>query len=208
MRLFCNTPGVIGGRHNMDFFEGAYKGTPPWDIGRPQGELVALAQAGEIKGSVLDVGCGTGENALYLAALGHEVWGVDFAPTAIAKAKRKASRRRLKARFLVADALNLQQLGRTFDTVLDSGLFHSLSDEERPLFLRSLASVLPPGGKYLMLCFSELETGPGGPRRITRAEIKSTFAKGWRIDYIKPAQFESKLHEAGAHAWLASVTRG
>ncbi|MGZ4914859.1 MAG: class I SAM-dependent methyltransferase [Halobacteriota archaeon] len=64
----------------MDFFSSVYEGTPPWDIGHPQREFVQLEEADEIKGSVLDVGCGTGENALYLAERGHEVWGVDFSP--------------------------------------------------------------------------------------------------------------------------------
>ena len=66
--------------YNKDFFESVYHGEQPWDIGRPQKEYIQLEQAGEIVGSVLDVGCGTGENALYLAAHGHEVWGIDFAP--------------------------------------------------------------------------------------------------------------------------------
>ena len=65
------------------FFESAYEGTPPWDIGRPQPEFVRLEAGGEIRGSVLDVGCGTGENALHMAAKGHDVWGIDGAPTAI-----------------------------------------------------------------------------------------------------------------------------
>jgi len=63
----------------MNFFNSAYKGIPPWDIGRPQKEIIRLAEDGEINGTVLDAGCGTGENALYLANLGFEVWGVDAA---------------------------------------------------------------------------------------------------------------------------------
>ena len=82
-------------------FELAYQGKPPWDIGRPQKEYVQLEQAGEIVGSVLDVGCSTGENALYLAEHGHEVWGVDFTPTAIQKAQEKSAQRHLTATFRV-----------------------------------------------------------------------------------------------------------
>ena len=74
----------------MNSFNSAYTGTPPWDIGRPQMEFVHLVKANGIQGSVLDVGCGTGEHSLYLAELGHEVWGVDSAPAAINKAKTKA----------------------------------------------------------------------------------------------------------------------
>jgi methylase of polypeptide subunit release factors len=74
-------------------FDAAYAGIPPWDIGRPQQAYVELAQTGKIHGSVLDVGCGTGEHALYLAHHGHAVWGVDSSPTAIGKAQQKATAR-------------------------------------------------------------------------------------------------------------------
>ncbi len=191
----------------MSWFNYAYEGTPPWDIGRPQGEIVRLTEAGEIKGAVLDVGCGTGENSLFLASKGHEVWGIDAAPLAIEKAKEKAKQRALKATFLVHDALDLESLGREFDTVIDSGLFHTFSDEEREIFAKSLASVLRPGGTYCMLCFSDKEPAGGGPRRISQAEIRSTFRRGWRINYIRETSFEAGFGGHGPRAWLASITR-
>jgi 2-polyprenyl-3-methyl-5-hydroxy-6-metoxy-1,4-benzoquinol methylase len=152
----------------MDFFEEAYHGHPPWDIGRPQKEFVNLEESRAISGDVLDVGCGTGENALYLAGRGHGVWGVDNAPTAIEIARKKARERGLAATFLVTDALNLDRVGRSFDTVIDSGLFHALTDPERPCFVRNLTSVLREGGHYYMLAFSDREPagyGPAGSRR-------------------------------------------
>src|SRR5512136_1873225 len=130
----------------MDFFDSAYKGTPPWDIGRPQKEFVELVRRGEITGSVLDIGCGTGEHALFFAAEGHEVWAIDSAPLAIEKAKAKAAERGIQVHFLVMDALHMSELNRTFSTATDSGLFHTLSDEDRPVFADALASVLSPGG--------------------------------------------------------------
>jgi cyclopropane fatty-acyl-phospholipid synthase-like methyltransferase len=191
----------------MGYFESAYSGVPPWDIGRPQPEFMRLAEAGEIKGSVLDVGCGTGENALYLASLGHEVWGLDFAPAAIEKARPKARERGLEVTLLVWNVLELQGLKRTFDTVIDSGLFHSLTDAERLLFVHSLTAVLEPGGTYFMLCFSEHEPGSWGPRRVTEAEIRVAFGQGWRINYIRQASFESNLPRGPARAWLSSIAR-
>ncbi len=190
-------------------FEEMYSGTPPWDIGRPQKEFVRLEEAGEIAGRVLDVGCGTGENALFLAARGHEVWGVDAAPTAIAKANSKAKGRDIAATFRVHDALALKKLGRTFDTIIDSGLFHTFTDEERPSYSKSLASVLPKKGRYLMMCFNEREPGTWGPRRVTQAEIKSTFREGWRIAWIHAARFEARMEGGGntAQAWLAKIIR-
>lgn len=189
-------------------FESAYRnGTPPWDIGRPQPAIVGLAERGLIGGDVIDVGCGTGENALYLAALGASVVGVDASPTAIARAREKARTRGIKASFLVADALALEGLGRSFDTAIDCGLFHTFPDDDRPAFERGLRSVVRPGGRYALLCFSEAEPGDAGPRRVTQAEIRATFEGAWRIDSIVAERFAARWPGDGAQAWLALLTR-
>src|SRR5438067_8474767 len=75
-------------------FDALYTGTPPWDIGRPQGSLRTVADAGGIRGRVLDAGCGTGEHALMAAALGLDATGIDGSPRAIDLARRKAGHRR------------------------------------------------------------------------------------------------------------------
>ena len=191
----------------MDFFDSAYQGSPPWDIGRPQKEFVELIRKGEVTGSVLDIGCGTGEHALFFAEEGYEVWGVDSAPLAIGKAKEKAAARGLKVQFLVLNALELTRLNRKFDTAIDSGLFHTLSDEDRPVFVNNLATVLSPSGKYFMLCFSEMEPAGYGPRRITKQEIQDSFRDGWSINYIRPAIFESRTRAEGPRAWLSSISK-
>ena len=191
----------------MDFFDSAYQGTPPWDIGRPQKEFVELVRRGEITGSVLDIGCGTGEHALFFAGEGHEVWGIDSAPAAIQKAQEKAAQRGLPVHFCVLDARDLSRLNRTFDTVTDSGLFHTLSDEDRPVFVDNLAAILSPKKNYFMLCFSDREPAGYGPRRITKREIQDSFSDGWTINYIRPAIFESRTRAEGPRAWLSSITK-
>jgi len=191
---------------DMDFFETAYRGRPPWDIGRPQKEFIGLARRGEITGPVLDIGCGTGDNALFFADQGLEVVGIDAVPAAIEKAKAKAAGRP-GVRFLVLDALDLPALNRTFGTVTDCGFFHTLSDEARPLYADNLAAVLPHGGKYFMLCFSELEPAGYGPRRVTQQEIRECFRNGWIIRDIRPAVFEASTRAEGARAWLSLVQK-
>jgi SAM-dependent methyltransferase len=187
-------------------FEEAYLSLPPWDIGRPQGEIIRLAEEGEIPGTVLDAGCGTGENALFLAGRGHEVTGIDAAGTAIRKAKEKSRERRVSTVFLEWDALEISRLGNRFDTVIDCGLFHVFSDEERPLYVEGLRSVLVPGGIFRMLCFSEMEPGDWGPRRVTQQEIREAFGRGWKVASIREARFETNLGPEGCRAWLSSIT--
>ena len=192
--------------HTPGEFETFYAGTPPWDIGRPQPAFSKLAESGAVRGRVLDVGCGTGEHALMAAGLGLEGVGVDTAPTAIASAKRKAEERGRAARFLVANALELGTLGEQFDTVLDCGLFHVFEDEDRAAFVKSLAAAVRPGGRYFMLCFSDRQAGDYGPRRVTQAEIRASFERGWKVDSIEAAPLEI-VEGPAIQAWLASITR-
>jgi cyclopropane fatty-acyl-phospholipid synthase-like methyltransferase len=184
-----------------------YAGAPPWDIGRPQPAFLELADAGALQGRVLDVGCGTGEHALMAAARGLDATGIDAAPSAIAIAQAKAHERGLSVRFFVWNALELDSLDERSDTVLDSGLFHVFGDDDRARFVDSLAAVTAPGARYHMMCFSDRQPGDWGPRRVSREEIRSSFARGWRVDSIEAATFDVTLDPAGVQAWLAAITR-
>lgn len=203
---YWSSPAHTPAEDTDDRLDDAAIGTVPWDIGRPQPAFISLAASQQIRGPVLDVGCGTGENAIYMAGLGFDVTGIDSSRAAIETARDKARLRNVRANFRVVDALDLACLGTTFETVIDSGLFHVLTDDERLRFPASLAAVLRPGGTYFMLCFSDQETREG-PRRISQAEIRATFQTGWTIRYIHAATFETRIHEGGAKAWLASITR-
>jgi len=188
-------------------FDEMYMGVPPWDIGRAQPEVVRLADAGGFAGPVIDVGCGTGENALELASRGLDVLGIDASPRAIGAATAKASERGSSAQFLVADALQLGSLARRFASVLDCGVFHVFEDDERPVYVASLAAALEPGGVLQLLCFSDLQPGTFGPRRVTQQEIRESFADGWDVREIAPVTFVTNLPELQANAWRATIAR-
>ena len=197
--------------HDHSSFESLYTGQPRWEIGRPQKALLDVAD--QITGSILDSGCGTGENALYFARRGHNVTGIDFLAEPISLARQKATERGLTVTFLVMDALALIDFPEVFDTVIDSGLFHVFSDDDRRRYIDGLASVLKPGGNLFLLCFSDGEPGTQGPRRVSEKEIRDTFADGWAVESIKPSRYEVRpdpndvsFKDGGPKAWFVVVS--
>lgn len=198
--------------HSQDTFETMYAGKPPWDIGKPQPVFVAVAD--RVTGDVLDAGCGTGENALFFAGRGHAVLGIDFLEGPIQQARRKAQERGLNAEFARMDALTLDTSECRFDTVIDCGLFHVFSDEDRARYVAGLTHVTRPGGLLLLLCFSDAEPGTQGPRRVSQDELRNAFGNGWDVEAIRPERFEIRpdLEEVrfsagGPKAWLAIMRR-
>lgn len=186
-----------------------HDGPAPWDVGQPQAAIVRAASAGGFAGTVLDAGCGTGENALHVAALGLPVLGVDVAETALVIARQKAADRGIEAEFAAADALRLERLGRRFDTVMDCGLFHTFDRDERPGYVASLASVTEHDGTLYLLCFSDI--GPDtGPHPVGREELQAAFSPttGWNVAAIEPDRVRTRFHdERGAPAWFATIKR-
>jgi cyclopropane fatty-acyl-phospholipid synthase-like methyltransferase len=198
--------------HDRPSFENLYTGQPRWEFGRPQKAILSVAD--QITGSLLDAGCGTGENALFFASRGQSVTGIDFLAEPINLAKRKAAERGLTATFLVMDALALKELAEVFDNVIDSGLFHVFSDDDRRRYVEGLASVLKPGGRLFLLCFSDAEPGDQGPRRVSRQEIEDAFTKGWVVESIEPSRYEVgpdlkdiRFSDGGPKAWFVVVKR-
>jgi cyclopropane fatty-acyl-phospholipid synthase-like methyltransferase len=193
-------------------FENIYAGKAPWDIGKPQRPFVAAAD--RVMSPILDAGCGTGDTAMFFAALGRRVTGIDFLEEPIRRARQKAAERGLTLELLVKDALTLADWGERFASVIDSGLFHVFSDDDRRRYVQGLARVIDPGGRLFMMCFSDAEPGTEGPRRVSRQELSDAFADGWEVESIEPVQIEVNpeftgmtFSEGGPKAWFAVIRR-
>lgn len=203
-----------GHRPEHDVFHRQYEGDAPapWDIGRPQPAMIDAFGRGWVRGRVLDVGCGTGDNALYYAEEGCSVIGVDVVGSAVDTAKAKAEERGLPAVFFTGDltapgpvALSEER----FDTVTDVGFFHALPDEARALWVSRLAGLLAPDGGYVMLCFSDKVPGAWGPRRISEADLRETFTPeaGFSELAVEPARLEAAAGSGRVAAWLVRAVR-
>ena len=189
------------------YLDDPYAYRPPWDVGSPQPAIVRLADDGLMEGAVLDAGCGTGENALFLAERGHEVTGVDLSPVGILKARLKAVERRLSVRFISGDVIEHLSLSVTYDTVVDCGLLHILQPAERARYLDGLRKTLRPGGRFHIMGLSD-KAIIDGPTHFARRDIEALFSS-WQIEGITRDDFllspvEGLPPHPGA-AWLATI---
>ncbi|WP_327053087.1 class I SAM-dependent methyltransferase [Halomicrococcus gelatinilyticus] len=195
-----------------DWWNDAYDDDPPWDVGRPQPALVRLVEDGVVDGRVLDVGCGTGTNALYLAEHGHPVTGVDVSERAIEQAREKARRASddedRNVRFRVADALDLSADLGPFDSVVDSGTFHVFEDEQRGTYVDNLAAVLRSGGHAFVLAFGNDAPDDWGPNLVSRDDVTDAFSSDdWRIDDVRETVFLANHGDDEVAGLLAVVER-
>ena len=182
---------------------------PPWDIGKPQPPFIAVAD--QIKGPLLDSGCGTGGTAVYFAKRGLAVTGIDFVAQAIALAQARAQAQGVSVDFLIKDAMTLAAWDKRFVSVIDSGLYHIYDAAERRRYVEGLTHITEPGGHLYLFAFADGPSAPGGG--LTREDIASDFSQGWQIeaiDYapgeVNPA-FEHPEMLADLKMWFAIIRR-
>jgi SAM-dependent methyltransferase len=175
-------------------------GALPWDTGEPEPLLVEFVTSGRVRPTrTLEIGAGTGTNALWLAQRGFDVLGIDVAPLAIERATAKLNGLHLGCRFQTLDFLATEVPDGPFHFVFDRGCFHVFDEpEEREHFAARVAAILAPGGLWLSLIGSTegppREVGP--PRRSAR-EIAQAIEPALEIVELRSAEF----HGHGARAW-------
>lgn len=179
------------------FFEWMYRfSKPPWDTGITPPEVVAWVESGGVKkGRALDLGCGTGTNAIYLAQHGFKVVGVDFSSKAIALARAKAQRAGAAIDFRVGDVTRLDFLQEPFDFVLDVGCFHGLDASGRERYAASLARLTHPGSVFMLYAFAPR---PRFFRTIglSPEQVEKTFAKNFALNRVEHGEDRER-----ASAW-------
>ena len=193
-------------------FTEMYAGNPPWDIGRPQAPFIEIGS--QVKGPVLDAGCGTGNGSLFFASLGLKVTGIDFVEEAIRRGKAKAKDRGLSVEFIVKDAMTLAEWDQRFESVIDSGLFHIYSGEDRARYVDGLAHVTNPGGRLFLLSFSDEEVAIEG---VSEKALYEVFAEDWSVESVRmvrgelspafTAEFPEKYPDGDPKMWFAVIRR-
>ncbi len=188
-----------------------YKNIPleeiPWNIETPPDALVELVDSGKVKPcKTIDLGCGAGNYAIYLASRGFDVTGIDISPAAIKIARENAKKKGAKGSFLVADVLgDLDEVRETFDFAYDWEMLHHIFPDKRKKYVQNVHKILNPGGKYLSVCFSEkdMEFGVSGKYRETRLgtllyfssedELRELFEPYFNIKELKTIEISGKF---------------
>jgi len=178
----------------------------PWNIEEPPEALVELVEAGKVQRcKTLDLGCGTGNYAIYLASKGFDVTGVDICPTAIRIAEENAKKKGVKCRFTVADLLgDLKEVEGIFDFAFDWELLHHMLPEQREKYVWNVHGKLNSKGRYLSVCFSEKDPQFGGSGKYretplgtnlyfsSEEELRDLFEPYFRIDELKTMEISGK----------------
>lgn len=184
------------------------QGTPPWETGRPAGELIRVLSRRLIKpGRTLELGCGTGADAIYLARHGFEVTAVDSSPIAVERARLRAEQEDVLLRFVLADAFQFCPTAGQFDLVYDAGFYHFIRQVALDRLLDLLWRVTRPGSLYLTLAGSTRETAEGGPPQVAEQEIYAELGRLFEPLQVRSFTFESPHRKEGFLGWSCLMQR-
>jgi SAM-dependent methyltransferase len=169
-------------------------GTPPWDSGRPSSELIRVVEAEHSNPCrAIELGCGTGTNAVWLAQQGFDVTAIDLVPLAIEQAIDRAAKAGVKIRFLSLDLLTLPDLGAPFDFLFDRGCYHAVRRENATGYLDAIDRLLRPGATALILAGNAKEPLDPGPPVVSEEELRSELGSRFEIIALREFRFDAIL---------------
>ena len=182
--------------------------TPPWESGSRSAELARVIDEGLVQpGPTLEIGCGTGADAVYLAQQRFEVTAVDSSPTAIERARTRVEMAGATLRLVLDDVFQFAKSSGPFELVYDAGFYHFVRRVDLGRFLDMLWRVTQPGSLYLVLAGSDQETAPGGPPQVSENEIRNELGRLFEFVHLQPFRFESLQHEEGYQGWSCLARR-
>lgn len=182
---------------------------PAWDTGRPASELKRMVEQKVLRPCrIVELGCGSGVNAVYLAKQGFEVTAIDVSPTALQAAEERAKKAGVKVNCIQADVLNPPHL-EPFDLIFDRGCYHGVRRQNAGAYLKTLKELCRPGGKVLILAGNANEPGDRyGPPRVDETDLVDDFSAAFDFQQLREIRFDTADPDVqGAWAWLVLLRR-
>lgn len=196
---------------DIDWDSHYQSGEPPWETGQPSAELARVIAEEKIQPCrVIELGCGTGINALWLAQQGFDVTGVDSSRLAIEKARQRTAEAQVHVRLVVDDVLNLAQEYQPFPFFFDRGCYHAVRQIDAQAYVRTLKRVTTPGAVGLLLAGNARCPPPEGqgPPVVSAEELHAELQPAFEIVRLREFYFDTVEKVGTAHlAWSCLVRR-
>ncbi|MBN2022644.1 MAG: class I SAM-dependent methyltransferase [Pirellulales bacterium] len=184
------------------------EGCPPWEIGQPKAELIRVLDEGHIKqGTALELGCGTGADAVYLSQRGFDVTAIESSPTALERARRRGQQEDAQVHFVLDDVFTFAETSEPFDLIYDAGFYHYIRRVKLQPFLEMLWRLTKPGSYYLALAGNADERTEQGPPRVSERELRGELGRILDVVQLRPCRLESPHRPEGYLAWSCLARR-